>query len=63
MLSAQQISEAAARFQRDGYVVLDRILSEAEIAPISDEIDSLIAGLRTYVPDRDLVWEPSITVL
>jgi phytanoyl-CoA hydroxylase len=49
---------SAAEFETNGYLILDRIFSEAEIAPVSDEIDRLIEGKSTYVPDRDLVWEP-----
>jgi phytanoyl-CoA hydroxylase len=58
MVTNHAISEAAARFEQDGYLILDRVFSEAEIAPVSDEIDRIIAGERTYVPDRDMVWEP-----
>ena len=53
------LSQAAATFEQDGYLILDQIFSEKEIAPVSDEIDALIAGERTYVPDNDLVWEPN----
>jgi phytanoyl-CoA hydroxylase len=58
MVANSGISESAARFEQDGYVILDRVFSEAEIAPVSDEIDRIIAGERTYVPDQDMVWEP-----
>jgi ectoine hydroxylase-related dioxygenase (phytanoyl-CoA dioxygenase family) len=57
-VSTATISEAAAQFEQNGYVILDRVFSEEEIAPVSGEIDRLIAGESTYVPDRDLVWEP-----
>jgi phytanoyl-CoA hydroxylase len=52
------ISNAASRFEEDGFLILDRIFSEEEIAPVSDEIDRIIAGERSYVPERDLVFEP-----
>ena len=55
MMTNFAISEAAARFEQDGYVILDRVFSEAEIAPVSDEIDHIIAGERTYIPERDMV--------
>lgn len=58
MQTTQQISEAAARFDEDGYVVLDRVLSEDDLSAVSKEIDAIVAGERTYIPERDLVWEP-----
>jgi ectoine hydroxylase-related dioxygenase (phytanoyl-CoA dioxygenase family) len=58
MVTKFTISEAAARFEQDGYVILDRVFSEPEITPVSDEIDHIIAGERTYIPERDMVWEP-----
>jgi ectoine hydroxylase-related dioxygenase (phytanoyl-CoA dioxygenase family) len=60
-MSAATLSEAAVEFERNGYLIIDRLFSEAEIAPVSDEIDRLIAGKCTYVPERDLVWEPEST--
>jgi phytanoyl-CoA hydroxylase len=57
-MSSATISEAAVLFEQNGYVILDRVFSEHEIAPVSKEIDRLIAGESTYVPERDLVWEP-----
>lgn len=59
MLANPTISETAARFEQDGYLILDRNFFESEIAPVSEEIDRIIAGERTYIPDRDLVWEPN----
>jgi phytanoyl-CoA hydroxylase len=58
MMSNCVVSEVAARFEQDGYLILDRVFSEGEIAPVSDEIDAIIAGERGYIPERDLVWEP-----
>jgi phytanoyl-CoA hydroxylase len=52
------VSKAAAQFEQNGYVILDQVFSEAEIAPVSDEIDRIIAGDCTYIPERDLVFEP-----
>src|SRR5262245_53996083 len=57
-MNAATASEAAAQFEQNGYLILDRLFSEDEIAPVSEEIDRLIAGRATYVPERDLVWEP-----
>jgi phytanoyl-CoA hydroxylase len=58
MMSNIGVSEVATRFEQDGYAILDRVFSEEEISPVSDEIDRIIAGERTYIPERDLVWEP-----
>ena len=58
MMSNSRVSEVATRFEQDGYAILDRVFSEEEISPVSDEIDRIIAGERTYIPERDLVWEP-----
>ena len=57
-MSAVTASEAATQFEKNGYLILDRVFLEDEIAPVSDEIDRLIEGRSTYVPERDLVWEP-----
>ena len=57
-MSAATASEAATQFEQNGYLIIDRVFSEDEIAPVSEEIDRLIAGKSTYVPERDLVWEP-----
>ncbi|MEO7649373.1 MAG: phytanoyl-CoA dioxygenase family protein [Bryobacteraceae bacterium] len=57
-MSTATISEAAAQFEKDGYLILDHVFSDAEIAPASEEIDRVLSGEAKYVPDRDLVWEP-----
>jgi len=56
---AAPTSEAATQFEQNGYLVIDCVFSEDEIGPVSDEIDRLIEGKSTYVPERDLVWEPN----
>lgn len=48
----------AEQFWRDGVVVLEDLFTEAELAPISDEVDRVIRREVTYVPDADLVYEP-----
>src|SRR5262245_56152177 len=58
MFNGKSLSELAAQFDRDGFLALERLFSEEEIAPVSDEIDRLIEGKSTYVPERDLIWEP-----
>src|SRR6266576_83941 len=57
-MSTATASEAAMQFEQNGYLIIDRVFSEDEIAPVSEEIDRLIQGKSTYVPERDLVWEP-----
>src|SRR5882724_3711356 len=59
-MSAATASEAAMQFEQNGYLIINRVFSEDEIAPVSDEIDLLIGGKSTYVPERDLVWEPDL---
>ena len=54
-MSPQQANET---FWRDGVVVLEDLFSEAELAPISDEVDRVIRREVTYVPDADLIYEP-----
>lgn len=49
---------AAKHFDEHGYVILEDLFTEAELAPVSDEVDSLIDGRSTYIPEKDLVWEP-----
>lgn len=49
---------AAEQFWRDGVVVLEDLFEEAELAPISEEVDRLIRGEVSYVPEADLVYEP-----
>jgi phytanoyl-CoA hydroxylase len=50
--------DLAERFWRDGVLVLEDLFSEAELAPISDEVDRVIRREVTYVPDFDLIYEP-----
>ena len=54
-MSPQQASET---FWRNGVVVLEHLFSEAELAPISDEVDRVIRREATYVPAADLIYEP-----
>lgn len=50
--------DLAGSFRENGYVILDGLFPEEEIAPVSDEVDNVIEGRSTYVPEKDLVWEP-----
>lgn len=47
------------RFAEDGYLILPDIFSPSELAPISEEVDRVIAGESGYMPEHDLVWEPN----
>ena len=58
MVTSDIYAEAVSRFEHDGFLVLNQIFSEEDIAPVSEEIDYIIAGERDYIPDRDLVFEP-----
>jgi len=50
--------DAVSAFYQDGYVILDRLFTESEIAPISEEVDGVIEGRVSYMPEKDLIWEP-----
>ena len=50
--------DAVSTFHQDGYVILDRLFTESEIAPISEEVDGVIEGRVSYMPEKDLIWEP-----
>lgn len=50
--------QLASKFGEEGYVILDRLFTEDEIAPISAEVDRVIEGRADYVPEKDMVWEP-----
>jgi ectoine hydroxylase-related dioxygenase (phytanoyl-CoA dioxygenase family) len=50
--------DAAGHFREDGYVILDQLFSEAEIAPVSDEVDRIVEGRVDYIPEKDFTWEP-----
>jgi len=54
-------SDRVRLFQKNGFLILKNLLSEDEIAPISDEIDRILTGTVGYVPEHDLVYEPGST--
>ena len=58
-MATTAFENAAVRFAEDGYVILPGLFSEAEIAPVSDEVDRLIEGQVDYLPEQELVWEPN----
>ena len=45
-------------FAANGFAVLEGAFSEAEIAKISDEIDRIVDGRVSYIPERDIIYEP-----
>src|SRR3954470_19086179 len=47
-------------FTNNGFAVLEDVFSEAEITGVSDEVDRVIDGRASYIPERDLVYEPDI---
>jgi ectoine hydroxylase-related dioxygenase (phytanoyl-CoA dioxygenase family) len=52
------LAEAARFFDENGYLVLERLLLEEEISPVSDEIDNIIGGKADYFPKDDIIYEP-----
>src|ERR1700690_3878600 len=48
----------AAQFQRDGFVILENVFSQAELDPISEKIQGVIDGRVDYVPESDRIYEP-----
>jgi ectoine hydroxylase-related dioxygenase (phytanoyl-CoA dioxygenase family) len=52
------LDEAARSFDENGFLVLDRLFTEEEIAPVSEEIDRIVSGQADYVPKDDIFYEP-----
>jgi phytanoyl-CoA hydroxylase len=52
------LDNAARSFDENGFLVLERLFTEEEIAPVSDEIDRIIQGKVDYIPKDDLFYEP-----
>lgn len=52
------LAEATRSFWENGFLVQERLLSEEEIAPVSDEIDSIVTGKANYIPKEDILYEP-----
>jgi phytanoyl-CoA hydroxylase len=51
-------AEAARQLNENGFVVLEGLFEEEEIAPVSEEIDAVITGKAHYFPESDLFYEP-----
>jgi len=45
-------------FEQDGFVVLEDVFSPSEIGAISDEVDNVISGQASYLPESEIVYEP-----
>ena len=50
--------DVVAGFERDGFTILENVFDEAELGPISDEVDRVIEGRVNYVPAHDRIYEP-----
>lgn len=48
----------APKFEEDGFAIIERLFSEDEIMPISDEVNKIIEGRAEYFPEDDIVYEP-----
>jgi phytanoyl-CoA hydroxylase len=46
------------QFEQDGFVVLRDVFSPSEITAISDEVDNVISGGASYLPESEIVYEP-----
>lgn len=47
------------QFNQNGFVAVPGFFSEEEIKPISGEVDRIITGQATYIPEDSLVYEPN----
>jgi phytanoyl-CoA hydroxylase len=48
-----------SEFDKNGFVVVPDVFSEAEISGISAEVDRVLLGAVSYVPENDVVFEPN----
>lgn len=48
-------------FNENGFVVLEDVFSPSEIAAVSDEVNRVIEGRATYLPEAEVVYEPDST--
>ena len=51
------LAEAVRSFHENGFLIQERLLPEEEIAPVSDEIDNIVAGKADYIPKEDILYE------
>ncbi len=51
-------SNVKEKFEQDGFVVLEDVFSSSEIGAISDEVDDVISGKVSYLPESEIVYEP-----
>ncbi len=45
-------------FEQNGFVIVEDVFSRQEISAISDEVDRVIEGMASYLPDKEVVFEP-----
>jgi phytanoyl-CoA hydroxylase len=45
-------------FEANGFAVLEDVFSPAEIAAVSDEVDRVIEGKASFLPESEIVYEP-----
>jgi len=51
-------NQTAREFAENGFVILEKVFSPAEIAAVSDEVDRVIEGRASYLPEKEIVYEP-----
>jgi phytanoyl-CoA hydroxylase len=53
--------QEAEFFRENGFVVLKGLFTDEEIKPISNEVNKIINGEASYMPQSDLAYEPNST--
>lgn len=51
-------SNVKEKFEQDGFVVLEDVFSSSEIGAVSGEVDDVISGKVSYLPESEIVYEP-----
>lgn len=46
-------------FDENGFAILPGLLHQAELSPVSEEIDKILTGTTQYVPADAIVYEPN----
>ena len=55
--AARAESEAVAKFQLNGFLKVENVLSADEVASLGDHADLIAAGKATHIPDTSLQLE------
>lgn len=45
-------------FEKSGFIIVEDVFSKQEISAISDEVDRVIEGKTSYLPEKEAVYEP-----